>query len=170
MFTILHMKENEVSEAAALERRCFSSDAWTEDDFLMGIRSPIDTVWIYRDRDLAIRRKTDSDLVAYCVLRIIGDEAEVLNLCVAPEYRRMGAGDLLLDVMMQKCRENFVSAVYLEVRAKNEAARALYRKHGFQDHGIRASYYEEPSDDAVLMKKSDYCYEEADSCCGSCGG
>lgn len=189
MFTILHMKENEVAEVAALERRCFGSDTWTEEDFRMGIHSPIDTIWVYRDGALAARlgsgaasacgdeapddRKAEtfeaSDLIGYCVLRIIGDEAEVLNLCVAPEYRRGGAGDLLMDVMMQKCQTSFVTAVFLEVRSQNEAARGLYRKHGFQDIDVRKAYYDAPEDDAVIMKKTDYEYETADSCC-ACGG
>lgn len=166
MFTILHMTENDLAEVAALERLSFTSDAWTEEDFRMTMKSPIDTIWVYRDaarckhRGGASAFLANSDLLGYCVLRIIGDEAEVLNICVAPDGRGKGAGDLLMDVMVQKCRDNGVAAIWLEVRSQNTAARGLYEKHGFLERGVRKAYYQEPTDDALLLCKSDYAYEE----------
>jgi ribosomal-protein-alanine N-acetyltransferase len=39
----------------------------------------------------------------------------------------------------------------LEVRVSNQGAQALYRKLGFRDAGIRARYYTDNNEDAVIM-------------------
>jgi ribosomal-protein-alanine N-acetyltransferase len=44
-------------------------------------------------------------------------------------------------------------AGYLEVRASNEAANALYQRYGFRQIGRRRNYYERPREDAILMGK-----------------
>ena len=44
--------------------------------------------------------------------------------------------------------------VFLEVRAQNSAAQALYRSLGFVQTGLRRNFYATPADDAVLMQKT----------------
>jgi ribosomal protein S18 acetylase RimI-like enzyme len=42
--------------------------------------------------------------------------------------------------------------MFLEVRASNAAARALYASAGFVAVGRRARYYRDPDEDAVVMR------------------
>lgn len=46
-----------------------------------------------------------------------------------------------------------VKYLHLEVRESNTAARSLYGKMGFEIDGIRKSFYQKPTENAVLMTK-----------------
>jgi [ribosomal protein S18]-alanine N-acetyltransferase len=48
------------------------------------------------------------------------------------------------------------SGIFLEVRESNQSARALYRKVGFKETGLRRSYYADPTEDAILCRLSLY--------------
>jgi ribosomal-protein-alanine N-acetyltransferase len=65
--------------------------------------------------------------------------------------RRRGQGSALLLDLLQQARERSATLVTLEVRRSNDAARALYRKFGFVEQGIRQRYYSDNGEDAVVM-------------------
>lgn len=80
--------------------------------------------------------------------RLADGESEVLNLAVAPGFRRHGiARDLVATLMAENCGE-----IYLEVRESNQAARNLYNSMGFEEVGKRQKYYENPLEAAIVMK------------------
>ncbi|MFN7921253.1 MAG: ribosomal protein S18-alanine N-acetyltransferase [Bryobacteraceae bacterium] len=76
------------------------------------------------------------------------DEREILNIAVAPEFRRSGIGAQLLDRVLSMPEETF----FLEVRESNQAAQALYRRAGFTPAGRRPGYYENPNEAAIVMR------------------
>ena len=39
-------------------------------------------------------------------------------------------------------------------RASNQAAIALYEKHGFEQAGLRKGYYQKPREDAIIMTRT----------------
>lgn len=122
---------------AALEARCFS-DPW-----------PVDRIGRLRDRfTVALEGE---DLMGHVVLSTVLDEGSIDNVAVAPEYRRRGVADALIAETVRKGREMELAFITLEVRAGNEPAIALYRKHGFVEVGRRKNYYEKPREDAILM-------------------
>ena len=85
------------------------------------------------------------------------DESELHLIAVAPEYRRQGIASALLQHWQNTVQQQGATRLLLEVRASNETAQQLYRKHGFQTCGRRKNYYALPdggSEDAVLMEKS----------------
>jgi [ribosomal protein S18]-alanine N-acetyltransferase len=88
------------------------------------------------------------------VLRAV-DEAELLDVAIAPEFRRRGHAQFLLDEMGQRLVRAGTNRMHLEVRASNTGARALYATLGFHEVGVRAGYYPNGStrEDAILMKK-----------------
>jgi [ribosomal protein S18]-alanine N-acetyltransferase len=75
-------------------------------------------------------------------------ETEILNLAVAPEFRRRGLATALLR---QVCARH-PGDVFLEVRVSNTTARKLYQKLGFQEVGIRPNYYTSPWEDGIVMR------------------
>lgn len=79
---------------------------------------------------------------------LLPGEQEILNLAVAPDYRRQGVGHALLCAYL----EAFQGAVFLEVRPSNHAARAFYKSFGFEEVTLRPDYYENPSEPAIVMK------------------
>jgi ribosomal-protein-alanine acetyltransferase len=91
-------------------------------------------------------------LVAYAILQVAGDESELQSFAVHRDFRRRGIGSRLLEECFQAAADRGASAMYLEVRARNEAGRSFYLRHGFEECGMRRSYYSRPPDDAVLMR------------------
>ncbi len=98
----------------------------------------------------------DGRLQAYAILSIAAGEAHILTLCVNPDSRRRGYGELMLGDILQVAREYHVDSVYLEVRPSNQAAIRLYEKTGFQEIGIRPDYYPDEfgREDALVMALS----------------
>jgi ribosomal-protein-alanine acetyltransferase len=91
-----------------------------------------------------------SPILAYLVAHCVDSEWELQYIVVAKSFRRRGLATLLLNELVEHARARNVSAIFLEVRESNQSARALYRKLGFQETGVRKSYYSNPSEDAIL--------------------
>lgn len=84
----------------------------------------------------------------FLVSRVVApDEAEVLNLAVAEEVRKLGIATALLESLFER-------EVFLEVRESNLAARGLYQKLGYRIVGRREDYYDDPVETALVMRRS----------------
>jgi [ribosomal protein S18]-alanine N-acetyltransferase len=79
------------------------------------------------------------------------NEIEILNFAVSPEVRRRGMGAMLLKEALRWGTEFGAVQAILEVRASNSAALHFYERHNFQVVGRRARYYNEPTEDALLL-------------------
>ena len=73
-------------------------------------------------------------------------------MAVSPEFRRNGLGTYLMASVLETARDRGVKTMYLEVRDSNETAVELYRRFGFSDVGLRKGYYQDPKEDARMMK------------------
>ncbi len=93
-------------------------------------------------------------LLAFCALACAADEVEVHNLAVRPDARRQGLGRALLRHALTLGRARGARRAFLEVRAGNKAARALYAACGFALDGRRRDYYSEPREDALLLVRN----------------
>lgn len=90
-------------------------------------------------------------VVAYGGIWLMVDEAHVTSFAVHPAHRRAGIGGrLMLDLMALSVRLGARVAT-LEVRLSNEAARLLYGRFGFRPVGVRARYYSDNGEDALIM-------------------
>ena len=76
-----------------------------------------------------------------------------MNLAVAPEYRRKGIGRSLMQALTEVLHTQGMESLFLEVRASNEAAIALYNEFGFVQVGTRKKYYVNPTEDALILRK-----------------
>ena len=79
------------------------------------------------------------------------DEMHISTLAVHPEMRGRGIGERLLQAGLEQAWIQGAEMSTLEVRPSNEAAIALYRKYGFELVGRRRAYYQDNSEDALLM-------------------
>jgi ribosomal-protein-alanine N-acetyltransferase len=86
-------------------------------------------------------------------MQVVLDEAEITNIAVTAPYRKRGIAVKLLEGLEMICRKKNVKYLHLEVRESNTAARSLYGKMGFEIDGIRKSFYQKPTENAVLMTK-----------------
>lgn len=89
---------------------------------------------------LVLARFADGPAAGFSLQRSIADEAELLLLAVAPEFRRRGIGKMLLDGFLDQVRDNGANRVHLEVREGNPAV-IMYRSAGFALVGRRRKYY-----------------------------
>jgi tRNA threonylcarbamoyladenosine biosynthesis protein TsaB len=88
----------------------------------------------------------------FALMRHAADEAEIIAICVRPKLRRKGFGKLLLVHAERTLRAQSIQSLFLEVSAKNTAARALYLRLGFIEAGKRPRYYN-GNEDAIIMRK-----------------
>lgn len=115
-----------------IERLSFADPSWNAADFFR--------------YDCAVA-EIEGQVAGFIVSRSVHLEREILNLAVAPEWRRRGVAKALLEHQLGRGGTHF-----LEVRESNLAARALYRTLGFQEVGRRLGYYDRPAESAIVMR------------------
>jgi len=93
----------------------------------------------------------DSCVVGFIVGQRIDHEWEIENVAVSGPARRNGLGSRLLSEFLDVVRKHGGRDVFLEVRESNTAARALYEKWAFVESGRRKSYYDDPTEDALIL-------------------
>ncbi|HKO61559.1 MAG TPA: ribosomal protein S18-alanine N-acetyltransferase [Pyrinomonadaceae bacterium] len=92
-----------------------------------------------------------SKLAGYIVARLGADELHINNVAVREDFRRRGIGRRLLDRILEEGKKSGAIAAYLELRAGNQAALALYQESGFRVTARRKNYYSDPVEDALVM-------------------
>jgi hypothetical protein len=75
-----------------------------------------------------------------------------MNLGIDPGLRRRGIGTRLVQYAIERGAQRGAVRAFLEVRASNQAAIGLYQRLGFRAAGVRARYYTNPTEEAVLME------------------
>jgi ribosomal-protein-alanine N-acetyltransferase len=93
-----------------------------------------------------------AEVVGFIVGKQIDQECEIENIAVSGAARRRGLGTRLLGEFLQLVKERGVRETWLEVRESNLAARALYEKWAFVETGRRKAYYQDPEEDALILK------------------
>jgi ribosomal-protein-alanine N-acetyltransferase len=93
------------------------------------------------------------DLVGYLIISRYVDAWHVMNIAVAPEYRRRGIARSLMERLFEVTARDARRGYTLEVRVSNDAAIRLYEELGFKTRGIRRGYYTDNREDALIMWK-----------------
>lgn len=145
MPALREMSLADVNAVALIERRAHPHP-WTRGNFTDALAS----------RYLCKVYERESVMLGYLVLMPAVDEAQLLDLTIAPEHQRQGLGRALLDEALEMARNMKMRRVLLEARLSNVAALGLYRTAGFHEIGLRRRYY--PSDngereDAIVMER-----------------
>jgi ribosomal-protein-alanine N-acetyltransferase len=126
-----------------LETACFPDNPWSRRQWEEELRHP---------HALLLPAWEDDELLGYAAFRTLADEAELLRIATAPEARRRGIAAALLARGLERLQEDGVRRCFLEVRADNLPAVALYRRFGFCESGRRRGYYPDGCD-ALLMSR-----------------
>jgi len=114
-------------------------EAWTLEGFTQEL-----------DKSSCVGLVAGDPVIGLALGAIVADEMEVLVLVVDPASRRAGVGATLLGALLDRARARGVVRCFLEVRAGNAAAIALYTREGFVEVGVRRGYYRD-GQDARLM-------------------
>lgn len=135
------MQREDVPEVCAIDRLCFAVP-WSDAAFAGEIQN---AVGYYRVAEV------DGRIVGYIGGQVVLDEAHVTTFGVHPESRRRGVGERLLVDLMRYALRCGCRRITLEVRERNVAAQALYRKYGFSPVSRRRRYYPDNDEDAIVM-------------------
>jgi ribosomal-protein-alanine N-acetyltransferase len=141
-------RPSDVPALAALEASCFTHP-WTEAQVAEEVAAaPPGGVLV-----LEGPRRPDGagGVCAYCAFRVVLDEVHVMNVAVAPGERRRGLAHRLLGVVLRRAARAGARRAFLELRAGNRGALALYESLGFRRLSLRRAYYREPVEDALVL-------------------
>ena len=137
------MEKADISQLAELEKLCFS-DPWSEAAFEYELRNPL-SLWLVA---------ADEQVVAgYVGSQTVMGEADMMNIAVAPSYRRQKIAEKLVLTLIEMLNEKDAKSLTLEVRVSNTPAISLYEKLGFIQVGRRPGYYRNPREDAYILRK-----------------
>jgi len=142
------MSREDLPEVLAIESLSFA-EPWTEEMFLYELPSEGMATPIVASVDDGAGER----IVGFLCAWIVCEELHINNLAVHPGYRGRGVASQLLDELLGLANVKGATVSYLEVRASNDAAIALYKGYGFQPIGRRRNYYDHPQEDAVVMRK-----------------
>ena len=167
---IRKMTPADVSQVAAIEAQCFSLP-WSEQGFLNSIARE-DTIFLVAEMDeeetllafddempqtqvksnqLDVDPERSATIAGYIGMYTSYGEGEITNVAVSKECRKQGIGNALVEAMKSAGKEKQLETILLEVRVSNERALSLYKRNGFVELGIRKNFYEQPTEDAIIM-------------------
>ncbi|HEY6074556.1 MAG TPA: ribosomal protein S18-alanine N-acetyltransferase [Anaerolineales bacterium] len=139
---IRRMQEADLPAVHEIDRSSFSMP-WPERAFHFELNgNPSARCWV---------AELDGRVVAMLVLWMIVDEAHIATLATLEDFRRQGIGEKMLVTALDVASQEGAVRAFLEVRAGNQAAQAMYRNLGFVEDGRRNRYYRDNGEDAILM-------------------
>lgn len=118
------------------------AEPWTESQLLSELQSPAARLFT---------AEGEGSVLGFAVFQLAAGEASLYALNVDPAARRKGVGAALLAGALAALKAEGADQCFLEVRAANAPAIALYRRLGFAAAGVRRGFYRDPPDDAVVM-------------------
>ena len=142
MNTISSLSQSDLPAAFQIEKRAHAFP-WSEHTFASN----------QGERYLNYQLTVEGRKAAFAITQVVLDEATLFNIAVDPDFQRRGIGKALLEHLIDELEKRGVLTLWLEVRASNVAAIALYESLGFNEATIRRNYYPtaDGREDAIIM-------------------
>ena len=100
-----------------------------------------------------VAKNISGEIVGFAGIKIILDEADIMNIVIKKDFRNNGIGSLLLDYLISYSKSINLKTITLEVNEINIPAIKLYEKFDFEKLGIRKKYYNGKNDAIIMSKK-----------------
>lgn len=140
--TIRPMTMDDLDEVLVIEQASFSAP-WKREHFLQEIQGR---------HSFPLVASCQETVIGYVCVMSLFEEAQIMDIAIAPGYRGRKVGRLLLERAIAVAREQGAERLALEVRRSNAAAIRLYERSGFVHYSVRKGYYE-GKEDALLLEK-----------------
>jgi len=137
----------DLPEMIEQEALIFGSDAWSPELMVEEVSHPL-------NHYLVARTEQEGAFAGYAGLRATVDSGDIQTIAVVGDHRGQGLGRTLLRALLDQARERGARDVFLEVRADNPAAIALYESEGFVTLDRRVGYYQPDGVDALVMRST----------------
>jgi len=151
MILVRHAVSADLPHLAEIAKTSATAAHWSNDEYAKLIAPEM----VQERVTLVIEQ--DGVVAGFIVGRPLAEEWEIENIAVRGPARRRGMGSHLLGEFLNLARNRGGKQVFLEVRESNQAARSLYEKWAFIESGRRGSYYQDPVEDAVILK---FCFPQ----------
>ena len=136
------MRVDDLPQVQAIDEISFSSP-WPKNAYRYELLdNPNGHCWV---------AEVDDKIVGLIVCWLILDEMHIATLAVHPDKRGQGISKNLIQTSMLSLIPKGAVSATLEVRAGNLIAQNLYRYFGFKEAGLRARYYQDSHEDALIM-------------------
>jgi ribosomal-protein-alanine N-acetyltransferase len=135
-------KPDDIDAVMEVEEASFSL-SWPKDDIMRDMTDNILSAYFVAE--------TSGAVCGYAGMWVVSDECHIMTIAVAPVHREAGIGAMLLMKLLDEARLRGARRFFLEVRASNAPAIALYGKFGFRAIDVRKAYYEDNKEDAIVM-------------------
>ena len=131
--TIRKASLDDLNQIYLIKKDVFSNEHWTlemvESELKNFMRT---TTWIIEESTV---------ILGYCMMRIVCNEANIINMAIKSSRQREGLGSFLLGYVLNQLPIN--SSAFLEVKEGNLSAINLYKRLGFNVISLRKNYYKD---------------------------
>lgn len=141
MSVIRGMREGDLPRVQEIDGDSFSAP-WPVDAFKIELNNP---------KARCLVSLENNQIVGFMVYWLIVDECHIATLAVDRAWRGKGHAKELIRKALQSSRFEGATHAFLEVRAGNKEALALYSSFGFENVGTRKKYYKDNNEDALLL-------------------
>jgi len=145
-FVIRRMTTDDLDQVMEIERLCFPNP-WSRELFRRELSHEWSSILV---ADAPVPG-AESQIIGFIIFWLVHDEIHILNVASHPTVRRQGVARALLAEGIRRGKVAHTVLATLEVRRSNSAALALYRTFGFRPVGVRANYYSDDGEDAIVM-------------------
>jgi ribosomal-protein-alanine N-acetyltransferase len=145
-FSVRAMRESDLDAVLAIAASLKEAPLWPKAAYIAAMDpdgSPL---------RIALVAEADGGVVGFAVASVLLPDAELESIAVAEMAQRRGVGNFLLGELVNELKAEGAAALLLELRASNDRAAALYEQAGFDQVGTRRAYYQNPPEDALLLK------------------
>lgn len=140
---IMPMNLDDIDEIKIMENELYKTP-WNYDDFLYEINE--------NEFSYPFVVKEENEIIGYYIFWQLFDEINIVKLSVSKKYQGRGIGNILMEDIFNRVKILGLKKIFLEVRASNDKAINLYKKHGFISKNVRKNYYDNV-EDALIMEK-----------------
>ena len=120
---------------------CFGASAWSD----ASVRSQLE-----KADSRCFVAEEDGCIIGFLAFEQVLDEGNIVEVAVHPQYRRRG---IAKGLILSAVTDISLKEIFLEVRESNRPALCLYESLGFEAVGVRRDYYDDPKENAIIMRK-----------------
>jgi ribosomal-protein-alanine N-acetyltransferase len=137
--SVKRLAYSDLPAVISIERRSFPAP-WSLAMFVLELSKP---------SGICLAATAGDELLGYLVCSRYDRVWHLMNVAVAPQWRRRGVASLLIERLVEEGGGELPFT--LEVRVSNREAIAMYERLGFRSAGVRPRYYQDNGEDALIM-------------------
>lgn len=149
---VVKMLTDDVDAVFHMEALIHPNHHWSKESFYNELANNLAHYYCTKDGN--------NNILSFIGIWHILEEAHITTLGVHPDFRNLQLAQILLIKAIDDCYKNMIKYITLEVRESNIPAISLYEKFQFESIGIRKNYYQDNSENAIIMFTQNIWYDK----------